>query len=308
MTRILRSELAARIFGTPLFIHEGKAHAILAALGGRIVEGGVVFAGGIADELDHVAFEDGRPSLGRLGDQLGRKIDAQGGKAYDMLGNVAVIPIEGSLVHKGGYVGASSGRTSYQGLQTQVVRAARDPAVKGVAFEVDSMGGEAAGAFETAGMIRQLSQTKPTLAILTDHAFSAGYLLASQARQVIMPEMGGVGSIGAVSFHMDVSQKLANDGVRVTVLAAGAHKADGNSFAPLADNVKAEALNRLEAGRRMFADVVGQGRGSRFDAEQAMATEAASYQGADAVRLGLVDATGNAGDAFDAFVKTINSR
>jgi transposase len=63
-------------------------------------------------------------------------------------------------------------------------------------FEVDSLGGELAGAFETADLIARLSAEKPTLAILTDHALSAGYLLASAARQIIMPEHGRAGSIG----------------------------------------------------------------------------------------------------------------
>ena len=42
------------------------------------------------------------------------------------------------------------GETSYEGLQAQVLRAMRNPTIKGVVFEVDSFGGELAGAFETA--------------------------------------------------------------------------------------------------------------------------------------------------------------
>ena len=106
---------------------------------------------------------------------------------------IALIPIEGTLVHKGAYVGAYSGRTSYEGLQAQVLRAMRNPAIKGVVFEVDSFAGELAGAFETADLIARLSTEKPTLAILTDHALSAGYLLASAARQIIIQNTGAPG-------------------------------------------------------------------------------------------------------------------
>src|SRR4051812_28234103 len=104
---ILRTEIASRVFNTMLFMHEGKAQAGLAALGGRIVDGGIEFDSGFAP-IEHVAFENGRPSLGRIGDGLGRRFDRAGVVPFDMYDGVAVIPVEGTLVHKGGYVGMSS--------------------------------------------------------------------------------------------------------------------------------------------------------------------------------------------------------
>lgn len=304
---ILRTELAGRIFNTTLLMDGPKALTILAAIGGRIVEGGVVLPENFV-AVDHVAFDPERTSMGRIGDRLGRAIDQRGGTPYDVIENIAIIPIEGTLVHKGGYIGSSSGRTSYQGLQTQVVRAARDDRIKGVVFEVDSFGGEAAGAFETSDMIAQLSALKPTLSILTDFAFSAGYLMASAARQVVMPENGGAGSIGAVSMHADISGKLEKDGVKVTVLAAGTRKADGNPFGPLPPEVAERSLARLEAGRQTFAAAVGRYRGKRFTKEQALATEADSYTGKEAVGLGLADALGPGNEAFDLFIREVNRK
>lgn len=304
---ILRAEIAQRIFGQPLLMAEGKIIAALAAVGGRIVEGGIAFDGSI-EPIDHVAFEDGRPSLGKLGDRLGRAYDSARAPTFDLIENVAIIGIEGTLVHKGAYIGMSSGRTSYQGLQTQVARAARDPNVKGVVFEVDSFGGEAAGAFETADMIHALSQEKPTIAILTEHAFSGGYLLAAAAREVVMPETGGVGSIGAVILHTDLSKKLEQDGITVTILAAGKHKADGNPAQPLPDDVKVKILHRLEKSRDLFAGAVGRYRGNRFSKGAALQTEADSYRGRDALDLGMVDAIGSSSAAFDAFLAEINRK
>ena len=137
---------------------------------------------------------------------------------------VALIPIEGTLVHKGAYVGAYSGRTSHEGLQAQVLRAIRNPAIKGVVFEADSFGGELAGAFKTADLIARLSAERPTLAVLTDHALSAGYLLASAARQIIISEHGRAGSIGVVTLHADLSAALEQRGIKVAVLRAGAKR------------------------------------------------------------------------------------
>ena len=173
-------------------------------------------------------------------------------------------------------------------------------------FEVDSFGGELAGAFETADLIARLSSEKPTLAILTDHALSAGYLLASAARQIIIPEHGRAGSIGVVTLHADLSAALEQRGIKVTVLRAGAQKMSANPFEPLAGDTIQRLLVDLEAARTTFAESVGRYRGNRFTSQAALATEAQDYRGSDAVALGLADATGHALEAFERFVKAIN--
>lgn len=308
---ILRSEIAQRVFGATLLMDTRKIVAALAAVGGRIVEGGVSFAGGIAG-VDHVAFADGRPSggssMGRIGDELGRAYDADGRRPFDVVGNVAVIAVEGTLVHKGAHVGMLSGRTSYQGLQTQAVRAMRDPDIRGAVLEVDSFGGEAAGAWETAEAFHALSMAKPTLAIPTNHALSAGYLLAASARTVVMPPDGAVGSIGAVKIHIDESRALEQEGVKVTLVSAGKQKTAGNPFERLPDDLKDRWQGEVETSRQRFSAAVGRFRGKRFTASQALATEADYFLGPQALALGLVDAVGDPVQAFEAFVRAVNQR
>lgn len=303
---LMLPQIAARIFDVPLMIAEPKAAAILAGIGGQMVPGGFVLDG--VRPVDHVAFAGGRPSMGRLGDPLGRRADQDGygERVLDKIGNVAVIPIEGTLVHKGKWYGSYSGDTSYEGVQSLVSRARRDQSVKGVVFEVDSYGGEAAGAFDTADMIAALSAEKPTLSILTDFAYSAGYLMASAARRIVMPETGGVGSIGVIVLHADFSRKLENEGIKVTLIASGAHKTDGQPVIPLPDNVRAEIKAQVDRGRDLFAAKVAAYRGPRLTKEAALATEAAAYRGEDAVAAGLADGVMRPTEAFDAFVAAIN--
>ena len=289
--------IAARVFNVPLMVCPEKAAAIVAGLGGRILGGAITLDGALT-----VAPE----WAGKIGDRLGRAYDKAMLTPFDVVDNVAVIPIEGTLVHKGDYVGKSSGQTSYQGLQTQIARAMRSESVKGVVFEVDSFGGEQAGGFETADMIAQLSSVKPTMAVLTDNALSAGYLMAAAARQIVMPEFGRAGSIGVITMHVDYSRKLEQDGIKVTLLTAGKHKADGNPFQALPEGFAERIRAELAQGRQRFAEHVGRYRQGRFSSEDALATEAQSYRSADALRLGLVDAIGNPHEAFSAFVKAVN--
>lgn len=299
---MIHARIAARLFNTPLLAHPGKAAAIVAGIGGRIAGASPDVLG--AEPVRHVAFGHGRPSMGTLSGRMDREAGA--GAVYDMVGNVAVIPVEGTLVHKGAWLESDSGETSYQGIQTQVQRAMRDPAVKGVAFEVDSFGGEVSGAFETAAMISQLSAQKPTIAILTDWACSAGYMLASAARQVIIPETGGCGSIGVIAMHTDMSAALEDAGLKVTILKAGARKADFNPVEPLPEDVAARYMAEIEQVRQRFCMLVAEQRGGRISYEDAMNTEAETYQGSAAVERGLADATGHPFEAFQAFTQFIN--
>ena len=296
--------ISARLLNTMLMVHPGKAAAILAGLGGRVTGSAIDVDG--PQQVAHVAFREGRPSFGTVGDRLGRSYERLGESPYDVVNGVAVIPIEGSLVHKGAFVESSSGETSYQGIQTQVARAMKDPAVRGVAFEVDSYGGEVSGAFETSDMIAELSRVKPTIAILSDHAYSAGYLMAAAARQIVVPEQGGAGSIGVITMHTDMSAALEKSGLKVTILAAGAHKADANPFQPLPDQVASSIMTELEGARATFAARVARYRGSRLPFENAMATEARCFTGAEAVRAGLADATGHPSEVFTAFISALN--
>lgn len=296
--------VVGRLFNTPLLYDARKAETVAMALGPRLVGAPVHFANG-SGGVDHTAFENGRPSAGRIGDRLGRTYDRKDIAPFDVIDGVAVIPIEGTLVHKGSYVGASSGETSYEGLQVQVSRALSRSDVKGVVFEVDSYGGEVAGAFETADLIHQLSRAKPTVAILTDFAYSAGYLMASQARQIVMPEFGGAGSIGVITMHVDWSRNLENEGINVRIFKSGKHKADGNPFEPLAPDVADRIQARVDAMRDRFAATVGRGRGSRLTKAKALKTEAQSFDAGEAMSLGLADGVGNTVAAFNAFVDEI---
>lgn len=295
------AQVAERLFNQPLAVSERTA----AALDWLIARA----AGGpVSLTLPTGEHRVIRPQAGTLDDRVGRSYDAARVQPYSVVDGVAVIPIEGALVHKGGWIGQSCGLTSYQGLQAQVVRAAADSGVRGVVFEVDSGGGEISGVADTADLIYRLSVLKPTMAILTDAAYSAAYWLASQARKIVVPENGGCGSIGCMMLHMDMSGAYDEAGVKVTMLTAGAHKADGWPYAPLGDDAAARIRADLEAMRQVFAGQVARGRGKAIDKAGALKTEALDYRGRDAVRIGLADAVGNPHDAFASFREAVNKR
>jgi ClpP class serine protease len=287
------------MFNTPLLMHEIKLYTIAKFVGPEVLGCNIILDddGKVEIEAQYI-----KPSAGILGQKIKAALDEQGLSSLRVLkGGVGYIPIEGSLVHKGGWLGSYSGMTSYEGIQAQVNEAAARDDVKGVVFELDSFGGEVSGAFDTAGLIHDLSRSKPTIAIGTDNACSAGYLMASAARQFVLPSTGNTGSIGVVALHVDKSQYIEKMGVKVTVLRAGNSKAEGSPYEPLADGTLKRWTSQLEETRKEFAKAVALHRGNRISYDAIMDTEGASMTGTDAVASGLADAIMRPTEAFKLF-------
>ena len=212
-----------------------------------------------------------------------------------------MIEIAGTLVHRGAWIGQSSGLTSYEGIAAQLQAALADPAVRAIALDIDSFGGEVAGAFDLADRIRAARAQKPVNAFVAEHALSAGYVLASQADHIILPRTGAVGSIGVVALHTDMSGALDQKGIAVTLIHAGVHKIDANPYQPLPEAVHDQMQRELEVVRFLFAETVAAGRGDRLTHAAALATEAAVFRGADAIAAGLADDIADPVTAFRTF-------
>jgi len=304
---MFHAQIAARAFNTPLLVEPSKAMAFLAGLGPRIT-GRQVRLAGLEVAPEDMALANMPARAGILTNGLAADYRRDGKSPFAMVDGIAVIEVSGVLVHRGSWIGQSSGQTSYEGIAAQLAAAVADPAVRGIALEIDSFGGEVAGVFDLADAIRAARASKPVQAFVAEHAFSAGYALASQATAIILPRTGAVGSIGVVVMHADLSGQLSDDGVTVTLIHSGAHKVDGNPYEPLPDAVRARIQGEIDSIRTLFAQTVAAGRGRRLTAEAALTTEADCYRGADAVTAGLADEVSDPASAFAAFADAVNGR
>ena len=283
---MLHARIAARAFNTPLLVEPTKAMAFLSGLGPRILGRRVELMNSDDTPIGTAALP-ARASI--LAGGLTERLRQHGDAPYPVVDGIAVIEIAGVLIHRGGWIGQSSGQTSYEGIAAQIEAAASDPAVRGIALEIDSFGGEVAGVFDLADRIRAIRGSKPVWAFVAEHAFSAGYALASQADRILLPRTGAVGSIGVVVMHADLSGQLDQDGVRVTLIRSGMHKVDGNPYEPLPESVQDDIQREIDVLRFLFAETVAAGRAGRLSQDAALATEAATYRGVDAVSTGLAD-------------------
>lgn len=294
------AQIAQRAFNTPLMVDPAKALAFLSGLGPRITGQEITFQGLEVDASDHAtATLPARASL--FGNDLAQRHQRNGTQPFTLVDGIAVIEIAGTLVHRGAWIGQSSGLTSYEGIAAQLQAALADPGVRGIALDIDSFGGEVAGAFDLADRIRAARAQKPVHAFVAEHALSAGYVLASQAERVILPRTGAVGSIGVVALHTDMSGALDQKGIAITLIHAGAHKIDANPYQPLSEAVHDQMQRELEVVRFLFAETVAAGRGDRLTHASALATEAAVLRGAEAIAAGLADDLADPVTAFHAF-------
>ena len=294
------AQIAQRAFNTPLMVDPAKVLTFLAGLGPRITGQEITFHGFDADVSDQTAVAlPARASL--FSNDLAQRHQRNGTQPFAMIDGIAVIEIAGTLVHRGAWIGQSSGLTSYEGIAAQLQAAVADPGVRGIALDIDSFGGEVAGAFDLADRIRAARAQKPVHAFVAEHALSAGYVLASQADRIILPRTGAVGSIGVVALHTDMSGALDQKGIAVTLIHAGAHKVDANPYQPLHEAVHDQMQRELEVVRFLFAETVAAGRGDRLPHASALATEAAVFRGVVAIAAGLADELADPVTAFHAF-------
>lgn len=294
------AQIAQRAFNTPLMVDPAKALAFLSGLGPRITGQEITFQGLDIEATDQTAAHvPARASL--FSNDLAQRHQRNGSQPYALVDGIAVIEIAGTLVHRGAWIGQSSGLTSYEGIAAQLQAALADPGVRGIALDIDSFGGEVAGAFDLADRIRAARAQKPVHAFVAEHALSAGYVLASQADRIILPRTGAVGSIGVVALHTDISGALDQKGIAITLIHAGAHKVDANPYQPLPQAVHDQMQRELEVVRFLFAETVATGRGDRLTHTAALATEAAVFRGADAIAAGLADELADPVTAFHAF-------
>jgi len=289
------AHLAQRMFNTPVAIRPEKAEVIMSALADRMGISSMRHLGG--DPISMVKplmMED---------DGYDYDARARNDNGYDMAGPVAVIPVHGTLVQKLGRLRPYSGMTGYDGIRQAFLTALHDPKVKAIALDVDSPGGEVSGCFDLADMIYQARGDKPIWSILTESAYSAAYALASSADKIIVPRTGGVGSIGVICMHVDMSKALTSAGLQVTFITYGDRKADGHSEIKLSPEALANFQADIDTMGELFVNTVARNMG--LSAAKVRQTQAATYLGADGVAMGLAHSVMAPDAAFRSLIKQL---
>lgn len=251
------------------------------------------FATADTDEQQEL-FEDRR---GELCSTYGMPQQVQQ-KPFAFSNGVAFIPVHGTLINRFG--GSWGFVTGYNFIRHQTALAGQDDDVKHIVYDHNSYGGEAAGCFECARDLKKLANGKPTLAVVDSNCYSASYALACGADKIAVTPSGGVGSVGVVAMHMDMSKMLDDWGLKITLIHAGDHKVDGNPFEALPKEVRADIQKGVDKSYAAFVTHVAEGR--ILDEKTVRGTEARIYRADDALAMGLIDCVATPSDAVMALV------
>lgn len=257
--------LLARVANTPLMLLPEKAEAIWSVLEAKML-------GRLESLTEHAAAD---PNLYRRRSPL------------SIRDGVAILDVHGTLVHRASGLDAMSGLTSYQELKAELAQAVADPDVHSILLNVDSPGGEVAGAFDFADAVHAASRAKRVWGLAEDQACSAAYLALAACEKVFATQTAQLGSIGVYLKHRDLSEMNRREGVVETEITAGEFKADGSSSKPLSDAARARLQARVDETRELFVHSVARFRA--IDPARIRAQEAGIYAPAAAIREGLAD-------------------
>jgi len=214
-------------------------------------------------------------------------------------GSVAIVPVHGALYPRGGRSLYGS-FTGMDGLRSQVAQHAADPDVSAIIAHFDSPGGTVAGTPETAAAFKAAAAQKPVIAMVDSLAASAAYWIASQCSEIVMSPSGDVGSIGAMILHADMSEALAEMGIKLTMLRSeiSPAKNEAHPFAPLSDEATAFLQSRVDEAGVDFIKAVAAGRRTTQANVRDTFGKGRVYGAREALSRGMVDRVGTLDDVI----------
>jgi len=227
-------------------------------------------------------------------------------RPYQVVDGVAILPVSGTLLHKFGYTKPRSGCTGYDGLIARMNDAVYDIEVTAILLDIDSPGGELAGCFDATDTIRKFRDIKPIYGVCHDTMCSAAMALGSACTERWITQTGRAGSVGVLIAHTDIADKLASEGVKITLIHSGKHKVDGNPYEHLSEEVLNNIKASLDQSRAKFAQIVADNIGMTSAA--VLDTEARVYTGDDAVNVGFANQIVNGNEALPLLIDVIKTK
>lgn len=224
-------------------------------------------------------------------------------RPYKVKDGILHVPVRGVLLNNFPYA-YGDWATGYEYIWEAVKRGVDDSNVNGIALVIDSGGGMVSGNWDLVDRIYSARSAKPIHAFASEHAYSAAYNIAAAAARVTVARTGGVGSIGVVVVHMEMSKMLEQWGVTTTIIRSKPGKMEGNGYEALSDGARQRIQERVDEFHAQFVAMVARNRAMSEEAVDA--TNAMTFMANQAIDNGLADEVGNFDDAITAFVASFN--
>lgn len=195
--------------------------------------------------------------------------------------------------------------TRYEDLAYEAMR---DPCIKAVVIEIDSVGGGKDACFGTELAFRELSQVKPVVVTMKDYAASGAYLVSSPADYIFARGGTITASLGVYARWVCLENKWKEEGYEFFVWKSGVAKDAFASYRrpteeenkyldDLIKNTMDNLINRIKNNRPQVVDEIENLEEGYFFKSSGTGVEW-SISGEEALELQLVDEIGDSEDAI----------
>jgi len=221
-----------------------------------------------------------------------QRIRADLAPKIEMKNGIAIVPVQGTLAYNPDawemlYDGVEDSRN----VMTMIQHAAANPDVSGILLRMDTPGGMMLGGPEIADAVSAARASKPVVAHAGGLCCSLGYMIASQANEIVSNRSAIVGSIGVISSVTDYSKLLENLGIKFEYFTnkEAKFKGAGAIGTSLTDDQRSQLQSQVDSAFGVFKTVVLSARPQvKLEAMQGQ-----TFRGSEAKTLGLVDRIGD---------------
>jgi len=221
----------------------------------------------------------------RIGEPLDNQV-----KDYDVVNDMAVIPLHGVTAKRANLFTRISGGVSTELAARDITDAIEDPDIRGIILDIDSPGGTVDGTLELADIIFAGRDKKPIVAYSDGIMASAAYWIGSAAEKIyISGDTVQTGSIGVVATHVDYSEYEKRQGIKTTEVYAGKYKRMVSQYKPLSKDGKGLIQDRVDYIYTVFVDQVARHRDVSSDTVIKNMADGKVFIGKQGINAGLVD-------------------
>lgn len=181
--------------------------------------------------------------------------------SYQVVNNIAVIPIHGIMAKRANLFTQISGGVSTELAMRDIGEALNDSDVKAIVLDIDSPGGTIDGTLELAEFIFEGRDKKRIVAYSDGLMGSAAYWIGSAAHEIyISGDTVQTGSIGVVAKHVDYSKAEEQMGIKTTEIYAGKYKRIASQYEPLSKEGQQNIQEMVDYLYSVFVDSVAKYR------------------------------------------------
>ncbi len=221
-----------------------------------------------------------------------KKIRGQFEPKMERMKNLAIVPVQGTLAYNPDlmeliYDGVEDSRVVLRMLN----EVADDAGIEGVLLRMDTPGGMMLGGPEMSDAVARIKSLKPVIAHCGGVCASLGYMIASQATEIVSNRSAIVGSIGVIASVTDYTKLLENLGIKFEYFTnkEAKFKAAGAIGTTLSDDQREQLQAQVESAFQIFKGAVSSARPQVPES----AMQGQTFRGQDAKKIGLVDRVGD---------------